>query len=229
MFVIESDDVSLVTNPTTKKDYSVTCELTDWPTATYPTAPSDTKQDIVQFIDGCLDPPTFTAPAQGSFTGGTVGNDASVSTYNGDTLEYTVPAFTISPARCTVTITCTSLTFDGTGGSRITCNTEGFTFSDGSSRSDITPTNVEYEGMTNPPGTYTVTFTGLADASTAQRSLTTTALFTLKDVCNPATVTAVALTDQSYIVSKSPADTYTHPNYSVTPSYCGLSYEYDIG
>lgn len=132
--------MNLVTNPKTEKTYSVTCELTDWPTATYATAPTATKSDKVVFIDGCLDPPTFNPPAQGSFTGGTVGNDASVSTYNGDTLTYTVPAFTISPARCTVTISCTGITFDGTGSSRITCSTAGFSFNASSNIATITPT-----------------------------------------------------------------------------------------
>ena len=29
-------------------------------------------------------------------------------------------------------------------------------------------------------------------------------------------------------MSKAPADTYTHPDYSVSPPYCGLEYEYSI-
>ena len=144
VFTIESDDVSLVTDPTTKKDYSVTCELANWPTATYATAPSETATGQIEFIDGCLDPPTFTAAAQGKFEGGTVGADSSVSTYNGDKLTYTVPAFTISPARCTVTISCTGLTFDGTGGSRITCNTGGFSYNAGTSTAELTPTQATY-------------------------------------------------------------------------------------
>ena len=30
-------------------------------------------------------------------------------------------------------------------------------------------------------------------------------------------------------MSKTPADTYTHPVFTVSPSYCGLVYEYSIG
>ena len=118
-----------------------------------------------------------------------------MSTYNGSKLSYTIPAFTISPKRCTITYSCTSITWDGKTAVSITCSSNGFSFNAGTRGASITPSSTTYSNKTNPPGVYTVTFTGTVNTSVPTKTATHTATFTLKDMCNPATVTAATLTN----------------------------------
>ena len=59
-------------------------------------------------------------------------------------------------------------------------------------------------------------------------SATTTFTFTLVDPCSPPTsLTKATLTDQDYTITDT-AKTYTHPEWTIDPSFCPFTYDYVI-
>ena len=80
------------------------------------------------------------------------------------------------------------------------------------------------------PGIYVVTVKGTVvnSSSSPKSSKLTTYTFTLLDPCSPPiSVTAATLTNQQYTITDSTKH-YTHPDFTISPSYCPFTYSYDI-
>ena len=92
------------------------------------------------------------------------------------------------------------------------------------------PSSTDYTNAVYPPGLYRVTITGTAIGSTNNLQETATFEFELKDVCDPPTSLSLdppGLQDQSYTVTDDSMPTYTHPNWTIEPSFCTFTYSYD--
>jgi len=90
--------------------------------------------------------------------------------------------------------------------------------------------STKYRTGSYAPGIYVVTVKGTVvnSSSTPKRSETTTYKITLLDPCSPpVSVTAAALANQEYTITDN-TKYYTHPVFSISPSYCPLTYTYDI-
>ena len=114
-------------------------------------------------------------------------------------------------------IDCSDITFDGT--------IDGST-DDG--QLVIVATEDDYTSGDITPGTYIIEITGTADESTGPVTETTTIKITFTDPCDPPRfITAPAMVDQKYTLN-SLSTPYIHPVFSVTPSYCPVTYDYSI-
>ena len=211
-FTADSDDVSLVD---TSETYSVVAELADWLVDNNnPTATTVESSGTINFGDSCDELISFTSNPQTPFSGD--------GTYDGNEMLFTLTKFDIVPTRCKIVYSCTSV--DPAG---IDCSELGFDFTFDSDSSDgtgsITPTQATYESGDHPPGVYSITITATAKSTT----LTATTSLTLVDVCDPPTsITAPALTDQSYTITDIAYPDYTHPSWTVVPNYCPVKYVY---
>ena len=80
------------------------------------------------------------------------------------------------------------------------------------------------------PGVYQVTITGTATKSENQAKKTKTATFeiTLEDPCDPpVSLTKSSFDNQEYTITDINAEPYIHPEFTVSPSYCPIKYEYN--
>jgi hypothetical protein len=93
----------------------------------------------------------------------------------------------------------------------------------------IDSADFEYQLVLIAPGTYTVTVEGEVDNSVPIQRLESSYTLSLLDPCDPPTsITAATLFNQVYTITDDDA-TYTHPIFTVDPSYCPLYYSYTIG
>jgi len=227
-FTADSDDATLIGGT---KSFSITAQLTNYPTATNPTADSQTITKNIFFQNPCLDPFTFVSTSQ---------TDPSAYGYTG-TLEFALNQFTITPSICGVTYACTGITRSdglktGSGAEYIACSDVSFDGNfDGSTdglgavtdgKLTFSATGTDYTNDVRPPGTYTVTITGTATESSETQ--TATFSFTLTDVCNPLTsLTAPGYVDQTYVLTAT-GQSYTPTDFVASPSYCPFTTAHTI-
>ena len=79
------------------------------------------------------------------------------------------------------------------------------------------------------PGVYVVTITGTASKSenAAKKTRTATFQITLDDPCDPpVSLAKPSFENQEYTITDDSAEPYTHPEFTVSPSYCPIKYEY---
>jgi len=209
-----SDDADLVD---TSDTYAVKAELDAWPVADHPTADSKEPDGPINFGDACDDPITFDAAGQSPFSG--------AGEYDGTEMLFTLSKFNIEPERCPVVYECVSVTPPDVPCSELNFDlTYDGDSTDGTGR--ITPTQATYENKQHPPGVYTITIKATGEDSGKEVMGTTT--LTLVDVCDPPkSLVAATLEDQSYTISDKNHPDYTHPEWTVAPAYCPVSYEYD--
>ena len=129
-----------------------------------------------------------------------------------------------------MTYTCASVARKDGQSTSMTCsdfNIDGsFNGDNSDGQLSLTVDEDDYVNNVFVPGVFVVTVTGTADASDGPQSKDATIEFTLKDPCDPPVSVAIsALTDQTYTLTTTGA-TYTHPEFSVAPSYCPLTYTY---
>jgi hypothetical protein len=81
------------------------------------------------------------------------------------------------------------------------------------------------------PGDYIFTYDVSTDLNAPYDAALTkqfTFTVTLVDPCDPPTsLTAATLTNQEYTITDT-TKTYTHPEWTIVPSYCPFAYTYDI-
>ena len=120
---------------------------------------------------------------------------------------------------CTLTVTCDSAT-DPDGTALTTCPELS---------SDALVLNYVTADYTNGvwlPGDYTYTYQVEDEAS---QTKTFSFVVTLVDPCDgPVSVTPAGLTDQAYTITQTDFADYTHPDFTVDPSYCPLTYTYVV-
>ena len=92
-------------------------------------------------------------------------------------------------------------------------------------------TSSQYENNGLAPGDYIFTYDVSTDLNAPYDAALTkqfTFTVTLVDPCDPPTsLTAATLTNQEYTITDT-TKTYTHPEWTIVPSYCPFAYTYDI-
>lgn len=147
-FTLESDDPTL---DGVTKTYTITGTLAD-----YPTAPSDSADFDVKFVDPCLDPFSLTAPAQNGIT----------DNFSGVEKTFTLTDFEVVPARCEIQYTCASVVKDPlrTDEVPLTCDDlplDGVKDGDPTDGTfPVTFDPADYTPGDKTPGTYTVEICG---------------------------------------------------------------------
>ena len=114
-------------------------------------------------------------------------------------------------------ITCADFTFDG--------------FIDGTESDGVLvfrPSTADYLSGRYEPGEYEVTITGTPYKATDGRSDSAKFTITLLDPCDPpVSIESPGLDDQLYLLTAK-QESYEHPDFIVTPSYCPIYYSYVI-
>ena len=139
--------------------------------------------------------------------------------YDAADVTFTYDPYTVTPSLCMLTVTCDSATFpDGTA--LTTCPELS------SNALVLNYGTADYTDRVWPPGDYTYTYKVEDEAAqTASFSFTVT----LVDPCDgPVSVEAAGLTDQVYTITNTDYADYTHPDFTVNPSYCPLTYTYVV-
>ena len=180
---VETDDTNLIG---TKVPYKITVELENWPTATYPSAPTLSEQKDVIYVSACANVLEFTAGRQAE------GQEISYDTVGN---ELQIVPHTIKPDYCKVEYECSSVTgptptFGDSLTNLIDCNSittdltcEEENLSDCDIKIPIDPSKYPDGGV--PPGEYCVTISGCNPAALVEQCEDTTICVTLVDPCDP--------------------------------------------
>jgi hypothetical protein len=170
----------------------------------------------ISFSDSCSNPSTFASTAQ---------TDPASDKYTGDEITFLLTEFTIIPSTCSISYSCKSVARADGETSDIDCADlveTGAPFTLTYSADSTTYTQIA-------PGAYVVTVEGEVDGSNPAILLESTFTLTLVDPCDPPTsVTAATLENQEYTITDTDAR-YTHPDFTVDPAYCPLTYSYNSG
>ena len=205
----------------TKKTYTVSASLSDYPQIPAVTAPLE-----IDYVDPCLNPFDLKPESQTDIT----------DNFSGTAKTFTLNKFTVDPSRCDITYECNSVSKEPQrGGEKVlTCSDINF---DGTFNGDptdgkftFTATGTEYEAGTLTPGQITVEICGTvteAELTATNRKRCKNVLITLTDPCNaPVSVTKPGLASpQTYIITDAALE-YTHPDFVVDPTFCPLVYTY---
>jgi len=95
---------------------------------------------------------------------------------------------------------------------------------------DLTPTPADYESGLIPPGIYKVTICSKVALANPPEEKCAEIDFEVQDPCDPPTsIDVPSFTDQNYSISDPNKAAYTHPDFMTSPSFCMVSYSYDLG
>ena len=182
-----------------------------------------TVSSTIEFVDPCENPFTFTSTTQ---------TNPPADKYTGNAIIYNLTPFAITPGYCEISYACDSITRSDGSTSRITCSdlTAGVLFGGSGTGGSLTYSidSTQYQSGNYPPGPYTVTIRGTAINSNPSNSRTTTFTFILVDPCSPPhSVTESPLTNKEYTITDT-QQTFRHPDWTISPNYCPLSYTYNI-
>ena len=223
IFTADSDDQNLIGNT---YDYSVVATLTTFPPSMFSTVTTVTGTGDITFVDPCLSPFTFVS---------TIQTDPASDNYSGSAITFGLTEFTITPDYCTISYSCKGVARQDGAASKIGCadlTVAGELFGETGTDNTLSYSIdlATYQSSQIAPGTYVVTVEGSGDSSDPPKKQESTYTFTLVDPCDPPTsVTAAALTDQVYTITDDAATPYTHPVFTIDPSYCPFVYSYSIG
>lgn len=117
----------------------------------------------------------------------------------------------------------------------IDCNADIISF-DGVFNGDASDGKFTFRASSNDyrsgdlaPGVYVVEIEGTVDGSNGLAKQTATIEITLLDPCDPPrSVGSPVLQNQQYTLNDLSRPFYKHPNFIADPSYCKLSYSYEI-
>ena len=222
-FTAESHDITLVSQIL---PFSVEAEFAEYPKADYPTVSTAKAAADVEFDNPCLDPFEFESTDQ---------VDPTQTVYSDTPIVFSLNRFTIDPPRCKIAYVCTSVVRSDGAASDIGCSdfTETGLFFDETKTEgtlSLQATESDYKNLVYAPGVYIVTITGTASRSenAAKKTRTTTFEVTLEDPCDaPASLIKPAFENQEYTITDDSFAPYTHPEFTVSPAYCPIKYEYN--
>ena len=143
-------------------------------------------------MNPCLTPFSFTDEDQ---------TNPAEYRYTGVDLDIPITPFTVTPARCTVTYSCSSVVLAG-GVSNIDC--DDLVYDDANKKFVFNGDTSKYTDGVAPwiPGTYTVNIDGTVDNSTGPTTDSSSFDIVLPDLCAPPTsITASTAADLAYTIS----------------------------
>ena len=179
------------------KPYSVVATFTSYDPSVFTGAPTAQASGIINFNDPCVQPFDLTPRVTASPTS---------DNFSGQPITVQVLEFQVSPARCSVTYTCSEITRKDGSASNISCTDVTYDGDFDGNGNDgelvITASESDYTSGKITPGTYVIEITGTVDGSSGPASDKTTVEVTFTDPCDaPRLITAPTLVDQQYILT----------------------------
>lgn len=202
--------------------YALNAEFATYPKADYSSVATATDADTITFDNPCINDFTFSATDSAN-----LGSD----NYSGVAVSGSVLQFDVAPAFCVVNYNCQGVSIPS-GVSALDCS--DFTFvpptGENPGSIEITANPADYQDGSKPPGTYTVQICGVVADSASQTPVCDDIEVVLQDPCDPpVSITVPTLDDETYIITDTTEPDYTHPEFIADPSYCKVSYTYDLG
>ena len=172
---------------------------------------SDSTSFDLSFTNPCVleNKTTLTSKSQ---------SDPLSDDYSGNDVTFTYDPFTVEPTYCPLTVSCTSVVYQGTA------ITTGISCSEIDTNTNTLVSSFSGTDYQNglAPGDYLYTFT-VSTGGPGALTQTFTFTQTLEDPCDPPTVSAITLVDQTETVTDTEKVYAISPQITVDPDYCGLT------
>ena len=201
----------------TTEAYSVCARLEE-----YPSTVTVEAEGTISLLAACVTPNSLVASTP---------VNPSANDFDGATVSATLAEFTVDPAFCGVSYSCTGVARQDGAATTVDCSSFSLDldFGGGGDGSiSISADSTVYLAQTSiTPGVYEVSISGSVVGAAPAVEQTIVFEFTFDDPCDaPAAVTPPTLADFEYLIGATTGNVYTVADFAVTPAFCTVEYSY---